>query len=228
MLASGFRHRSSRFYKDLYGTAHWATPIEIRATGLLPQEGRRGEGVYVGGWTDPSGRLHYLRHSGPEHVGVIAPTRSGKGVGLVVPTLLSYAESVVAYDMKGELWNLTAGWRSAQGGNEVVKWNPAAAEGGVSINPFAEIRLGTEHEVGDVQNVVTIIVDPDGKGLVDHWAKTAHSFLSGCLLHLLYRDQREKRVTSLYDLVFALSDPDRPVNRLYESMLKNQDAPRGL
>jgi len=228
VLASGFRHRSSKRYADLHGTAHWATPVEIRATGLLPREGSRGEGVYVGGWTDAYGRLHYLRHSGPEHIGVIAPTRSGKGVGLVVPTLLSYPHSVVAYDMKAELWNLTAGWRSTHGRNEVLKFNPAALEGGVSFNPLAEIRLGTEHEVGDVQNIVTIIVDPEGKGLVDHWAKTAHAFLTGCLLHLLYRDQREKRVTSLYDLVFALSDPDRAINRLYEAMLKNQDAPKGL
>jgi type IV secretion system protein VirD4 len=99
---------------------------------------------------------------------------------------------------------------------------------GVSFNPLGEIRLGTEHEVGDVQNIVTIIVDPDGKGLVDHWAKTAHAFLTGCVLHLLYRHQREGRVASLYDIVFALSDPDRPINRLYEAMLKNDDAPKGL
>ena len=112
VLASGLRHRSSKRYEFLHGTAHWATPIEIRATGLLPRDGCRGEGVYVGGWTDTTGRLHYLRHSGPEHIGVIAPTRSGKGVGLVVPTLLSYPHSMVAYDMKAELWNLTAGWRS--------------------------------------------------------------------------------------------------------------------
>jgi type IV secretion system protein VirD4 len=121
VLGSGIRNRSSTRYEDIHGTAHWATPQEIRATGLLPTDAARGAGVYVGGWTDPSGRLHYLRHSGPEHIGVIAPTRSGKGVGLVVPTLLSYPHSVVAYDMKAELWNLTAGWRSSQAGNEVLK-----------------------------------------------------------------------------------------------------------
>ena len=43
-----------------------------------------------GGWSDGSGRLRYLRHDGPEHVAAIAPTRSGKGIGLVVPTLLSW------------------------------------------------------------------------------------------------------------------------------------------
>ena len=227
-IATGFRNRSSKRYEDLYGTAHWASAEEIRATGLLSRAGEPNDGVYVGGWTDSNGRLHYLRHSGPEHIGVMAPTRSGKGVGLVLPTLLSYLESVVVYDMKAELWNLTAGWRSKHAGNEVLKFNPAALADGVSINPLAEIRVGTEHEVGDVQNVVTIIVDPEGKGLVDHWAKTAHAFLIGCVLHLLYSHQRDGRIASLYDVAFALSDPDRPINRLYEEMLKNDDAPKGL
>jgi type IV secretion system protein VirD4 len=66
----------------------------------------------VGGWTDEKGRLHYLRHNGPEHVIAIAPTRSGKGVGLVVPTLLSWPHSVVVSDQKGELWSevVPVGW----------------------------------------------------------------------------------------------------------------------
>ena len=52
---------------------------------------------------------HYLRHEGPEHVLNFAPTRSGKGVGLVVPTLLSWPASAVIHDIKGENWSLTAG-----------------------------------------------------------------------------------------------------------------------
>jgi type IV secretion system protein VirD4 len=74
-------------HEGIHGTAHWATREEIEATGLLPRKGRPGQGVYVGGWRDERGQLRYLRHGGPEHVAAIAPTRSGKGVGLVVPTL---------------------------------------------------------------------------------------------------------------------------------------------
>ena len=69
-------------------------------------------GVYVGGWQDPRGTFHYLRHGGPEHILTYAPTRSGKGVGLVIPTLLSWPMSCVVTDLKGELWALTAGWRA--------------------------------------------------------------------------------------------------------------------
>ena len=61
-----------------------------------------------------TGRLvhDYIRHDGPEHVLCFAPTRSGKGVGLVIPTLLTWAGSVIVHDIKGENHGLTAGWRA--------------------------------------------------------------------------------------------------------------------
>jgi type IV secretion system protein VirD4 len=83
-----------------------AAPEDIDATGIMHSQG----GVYVGGWyNDSIRRLQYLRHNGPEHVLAFAPTRSGKGVGLVIPTLLAWDESAVIYDIKGENWAKTAG-----------------------------------------------------------------------------------------------------------------------
>jgi type IV secretion system protein VirD4 len=75
-----------------YGSARWAEKREIRRAGLL-----RPEEVLLGRW-----RGEYLRHDGPEHVLCFAPTRSGKGVGLVVPTLLTWAGSAIVHDIKGE------------------------------------------------------------------------------------------------------------------------------
>ena len=106
-LRWALRGRVAERHEGVHGTAHWADREEIEATSLLPKRGRHGEGVYVGGWRDERGRLHYLRHNGPEHVAAIAPTRSGKGVGLVVPTLLSWPHSLVVNDQKAELWHLT-------------------------------------------------------------------------------------------------------------------------
>jgi type IV secretion system protein VirD4 len=208
-------------HEGIHGTAHWASQAEIEATGLLPKKGQRGEGVYVGGWRDERKRLRYLRHNGPEHVAAIAPTRSGKGVGLVVPTLLSWPHSVVVNDQKAELWNLTAAWRKKEAGNAVMKFDPGASSGSVSFNPLEEIRLGSLHEVGDVQNLVTILVDPEGKGLVDHWAKTSHAFLTGAVLHVLYKKRAEGKVGSLPDVAAALSDPDQRIESLYFEMIAN-------
>ena len=222
VLAVGFGTRSIKQHEGLHGTAHWATEDEIRASGLLPKPGRPGAGVYVGGWRDQKDRLHYLRHNGPEHIAALAPTRSGKGVGLVVPTLLSWPHSVVVNDQKAELWAMTSGWRQTVAGNRVLKFEPAAASGSVAFNPLDEVRVGTIHEVGDVQNLVTIIVDPDGKGMSDHWSKTAHAFLTGLIIHLGYIARAQGRSATLPDVVKAISDPNRDVKALYEEMRQNR------
>jgi type IV secretion system protein VirD4 len=211
------RNRKAERHEGIHGTAHWASETEIAATGLLG-----GKGVYVGGWSDGRGRLRYLRHDGPEHLAAIAPTRSGKGIGLVVPTLLSWPHSLVVNDLKAELWHMTAGWREKGAGNTVLRFDPAAAEGSTRFNPLNEIRLGTIHEVGDVQNLVTILVDPEGKGLVDHWAKTSHAFLTGAILQVLYKAREEGRSGTLPDVALALSDPHRPIDGFYRDMLNNK------
>lgn len=238
-LTIGFGTRRTKKHGWIHGTAHWATEAEIRKTGLLPSQGEHGRGVYVGAWEDRKGVTRYLRHDGPEHIAAIAPTRSGKGVGLVIPTLLSWPHSVVIHDMKGELWALTAGWRQKKGKNRVLKFDPAAESGSCRFNPLEEIRLGSSSEVADVQNLVTIMVDPDGRGLNDHWTKTAHAFLTGVTLHLLYKASNNsaaalkktqnaetlstavstRSTACLYDVAYALSDPKRPISDLYEEML---------
>jgi type IV secretion system protein VirD4 len=106
MIVVHFTRRVVARTDDLHGSAHWAGRKEIGATGLLAAE----NGVYVGAWRNGR-KTYYLRDSGPSHVLAFAPTRTGKGVGLVIPTLLSWPHSVVVHDIKGENWKVTAGWR---------------------------------------------------------------------------------------------------------------------
>ncbi|MCP3654438.1 MAG: type IV secretory system conjugative DNA transfer family protein [Herbaspirillum sp.] len=101
-LAMNQRHRLS-VIEGLHGTVHWASRQKIMHSELLPQSGTTSQGVYVEGWLDgKTGDTLYLRHNGPEHVLAFAPTRSGKSVGLVIPTLLSWPGSLVCYDIKSE------------------------------------------------------------------------------------------------------------------------------
>lgn len=222
---------SSKSNEYLHGSARWANRKDIQHAGLLPRartiwEIIRGiapttnSGVYVGAWQDKRGAVHYLRHSGPEHVLTYAPTRSGKGVGLVVPTLLSWADSVVITDLKGELWAMTAGWRQKHANNKVIRYEPATLSGGVACwNPMDELRVGTEYEVGDVQNLATLIVDPDGRGLQDHWQKTAQSLLVGLMLHALYKAKNEGTPATLPAVDAMLADPNRSVAELWMEMI---------
>jgi type IV secretion system protein VirD4 len=222
---------SSKPNRYSHGSARWANQKDIQAAGLLPRskglsasnnsgkDSSSSAGVYVGGWEDEKGTFHYLRHSGPEHVLTYAPTRSGKGVGLVVPTLLAWPHSCVITDLKGELWSLTAGWRQKHANNRVLRFEPAALNGSIQWNPLEEIRIGTEYEVGDVQNLATVIVDPDGKGLESHWQKTSWALLVGVILHILYKAQHEGTTATLPGVDAILSDLDRDISELWMEMI---------
>ncbi len=196
--------RGSRPQADshLHGSAHWATLAEVKKTGLLDG----GAGVYVGAF-EHDGRKQYLRHDGPEHVLAFAPTRSGKGVGLVIPTLLSWPQSVIVHDIKGENYALTSGWRATELGSRVLKFEPSCNDGtSCRFNPLAQVRVGTDYEVKDVQNIVNMLVDPDGKagqGEEAHWIATSSAWLVGVVLHVLYAEADK----SLAGVAKFLSDP---------------------
>lgn len=203
--------------KDLYGTARWAKRTEIEAMGYMS-----GEGVYVGGWFDPKEKVqYYLRHNGPEHVLCFAPTRSGKGVGLILPTLLAWEESTVVIDIKAENYALTAGWLKSQD-HTILRFDPADyTKKGARFNPLEEVRLESERGISDIQQLVTMLLDPDGKGLSDYWNKAAFGFLGGVVLHcMIMTKHHEQRTASLYDVSVMLEDPKRDggPKELFEEM----------
>jgi len=128
---------------------------------------------------------------------------------------------VFVTDLKGELYELTAGWRDEHAHNRILRFEPAAASGSCCFNPMEELRIGTEHEVGDVQNLALLIVDPDGKGLRadSHWQKTAYSLLVGCILHLCYKGKVEGTPATFAALDQMLADSSRPIQDLWAEML---------
>jgi len=175
-----------------FGSSQWASHKQIKKVGLLNDEG-----VFLG---EHEGQ--YIRHDGPEHVMTIAPTRSGKGVGLVIPTLLSWTNSTVIHDIKGENWALTSGWRSKF--SHCLLFDPTD-KGSAKYNPLLEVRKG-EYEVRDTQNIADILVDPEGiLERRNHWEKTAHSLLVGAILHVLYACKDK----TLSGVATFLSDPSR-------------------
>lgn len=186
-----------------YGSSRWATHGEIARTGLM-----RPSGVFLGVKDGD-----YLRHDGPEHVMAFAPTRSGKGVGLVVPTLLSWTGSAVIHDIKGENWTLTAGWRARF--SHCLMFNPTDPRS-ARYNPLLEVRKGSD-EVRDVQNIADILVDPEGAlERRSHWEKTSHSLLVGAILHVLYAEEEK----TLARVASFLSDPQRSFAHTLRRMME--------
>ncbi len=185
-----------------YGSAEWATEKDIHRSGLLNRRG-----VFLGR-TDEA----YLRHDGPEHVLAFAPTRSGKGIGLVLPTLLTWTGSTVVHDIKGENWMLTAGWRSQF--SHCLLFNPTDQRS-AKYNPLLEVRKGL-HEIRDVQNIADILVDPEGAlEKRNHWEKTGHSLLTGAILHVLYAEEEK----TLAKVAIFLANPKRTIEATLRIMM---------
>ena len=201
-LALSVRRAREASEVTTYGSARWATRDEVHAAGMTCDDG-----VILGRYDE-----HYLRHDGPEHVLCFAPTRSGKGVGLVVPTLLTWPASCIVHDIKGENWTLTAGWRAKFG--RVLLFDPTNAAS-AAYNPLLEIRRGA-CEVRDAQNIADILVDPEGAlERRSHWEKTSHALLVGAILHVLYAEVDK----TLAGVANFLSDPQRTIDVTLKAML---------
>jgi type IV secretion system protein VirD4 len=250
ILVFSFFAGSKGTLSNVHGSARWAKKEDLIDAGLLPREGGPSAevSVYTGGYYDAAAKkLLYLVHGGPEHILAFAPTRSGKGVGLVVPSLLRWADSVLVYDLKGENFALTSGWRKEELGSIIIRLDPGDPEAfehetSGTFNPLEELPLDYDHrlfpapasspgqpkkwppmeqvgsgETAAVQNLVSMIVDPDGKGLDDHWSKTSHSLIVGCITHLLYVGKKNGKIPCLADVAEEFTRPGVPWRKNIES-----------
>ncbi len=166
--------------------------------------------MILGAW-----RNTLLRHDGDEHVLVVAPTNTGKSVGVSLPTGLVWRHSYIALDLKGENWTVTSGLRASFG--PVYRFAPTT-NGAHRYNPLTQIRRG-EAEVRDAQVLADMLVDPEGALRErSHWQLRAFELLVAAILWTLYAEEK-KTLSRLGEL---LADPKRPVVDLLEEMLEKQ------
>lgn len=153
----------------LHGAARFARETEIRRHGF-----RARAGIVLG---RKGGR--FLTFGGSEHVIVEAPTRSGKGAGVVIPNLLTWTGSAVVLDVKRENYDASAGFR-AHYGQAVHLFNPTDREGRTArYNPLAYIDRGDADDVIiELQKIATMLfVAPDhGEAF---WANGARTGFTG-------------------------------------------------
>lgn len=140
---------------------------------------------------------------------VTGGTRSGKGRGHVVPTLLSWRQSVLVHDPKGELWSLSAGFRASL--SHAFFFDPRSASS-ARWNPLAEITPG-DGELAQVQRLVAILSDPGGvRDEEAIWDKAACEILEAVVLHVLYAsDDAAKTLITVREM---LADLDASAERM--------------
>lgn len=153
----------------LHGAARWASEAELAREGL-----RARQGVVIG---RKGGRL--LTFGGSEHVMLYAPTRTGKGVGVVIPNLLTWPDSVVVLDIKRENWAATAGFRAAHG-QQVVLFDPLDPDGRTArFNPLGHIDRTDPIAVLDELQKLAVMLFPAPHNADPFWAEAARTGLIG-------------------------------------------------
>lgn len=191
---------------DSHGSARWIKEVELKEMGILSKKNEYKDGVILG--RTKSGKT--VIENEKTHISVIAPTRSGKGVGIIIPTLLNWKASSLVLDLKGENWALTSGFRKNRMRHKVLKFAPYSKDS-ISYNPLAGIRLKTSWEFKDVQIIADILTDPGVGKKRDHWETSASTFLVGIILHVLYEKEKQQEVASFGDLVDYLTSTEAPL-----------------
>ncbi len=179
---AGLVQRQRREASQVMGSARWATPREVRRAKLC-----RRHGVVIG-------RLgqQVLCDDSEAHVLLCGPTRKGKGVSTIIPTLLTWGESALILDPKdGENAAVTAGWRAQHG--QIALFTPCRAPQ-TCLNVLETIRLGTHHEFGDAQLIAQSLVAPEKlareSATALHFRELAALLLTATILHVCYTHQR--------------------------------------
>lgn len=153
----------------LHGAARWASESELAAQGL-----RARKGIVLG---SKAGRL--LVSDGPEHVLLHAPTRSGKGVGVVIPNLLTWPDSAVVLDIKRENWDASAGFRAAHG-QDVILFDPFDPQGRTArFNPLGHIDRADPAEVLEELQKIAVMLFPTPRNTDPFWAESARTGFLG-------------------------------------------------
>ncbi|MGE8279346.1 MAG: type IV secretory system conjugative DNA transfer family protein, partial [Stenotrophomonas sp.] len=164
-----------RSHRNIHGRARFAGMVDLANTGLLKH---KDDGIVLG---QMNGKL--LRLSGQQFVILAAPTRSGKGVGVVIPNLLDYRESAVVLDIKQENFDLTSGWRKSIG-HEIYLFNPFAEDRrSHRWNPMTYVSSDPSFRVSDLQSISAMLY-PDGDDKDKFWTSQARNAFLAFTLYL--------------------------------------------
>lgn len=189
-----------------YGDAHWASWQEINDAGLFSKDGLI-LGKYKG---------QYLISDSPTHAMVIAPTRSGKGVGLVVPNLLNWSDSLICLDIKNENYKKTAGFRHKHG-HEVFMWSPLDPKGhSHRYNPLDAVSIDPFQRVSDIQVIAKILIkDPHKSDPI--WTSEARALFVGLALYVLDNEEMPSTIGAINRLLGTEQDLGEVVKHIVQT-----------
>jgi type IV secretion system protein VirD4 len=184
----------------VHGSARWSTRREVRAAlgGA--------DGLIVGRENAKRGQL--LRYGGPQHLITIAPTRSGKGVGAIIPNLLTADRSVLCVDPKGENARVTAAARRRFGPVYVLDPFGVSGAQAAAFNPLDGLHEHSPDLAEDAALLADALVyDPPGQSGDAHWSEEAKALIAGVILYVVCHEPPGRRnLTVVRELLTTAPD----------------------
>ena len=203
--------------RPLHGAARWSTAGEQRRHGL-----RARSGLLLG---EATGEL--LVSDGPEHVLLYAPTRTGKGVGVVIPNLLAWPDSVVVLDIKRENFNATAGFR-AEAGQTVHLSDPLAGDGRTArFNPLDHIDRTKPVVVLDELQRIAGMLFPAHSQADPFWSEAARTGFIGVGAYVATTPDLPFTLGEIYRQLTEGDPRDRFPRLIEQRRLDGDPLPRG-
>jgi type IV secretion system protein VirD4 len=178
-----------------------------------------GGGLVIGREDRYGGGL--LRFAGEAHLITTAPTRTGKGVGTIIPNLLTPARSTLVIDPKGE--NAAVTWRARSCFGPVHVLDPFEVTGLplAACNPLDRIDAFTVDAAEDAALLAdALITDPPHQVAEAHWNEEAKALLTGLILFIAAEEASERRSLATVRELLTL-----PIDRFERLLAGMQDSP---
>lgn len=187
--------RDSMPGKDTFGNARWATLSDMRKAKLLKKSG-----LILGKFQGK-----YLISDAPTHAIIVAPTRSGKGVGIVVPNLLAWQGSVICLDVKHENYRKTAGFRKEHG-QKVFMWAPLDENArSHRYNPLDMVSKNPYQRISDLQIIGNILIQTPPKS-DPVWVSEARALFVGLALYVIDNKEMHSTIGAINRLLGTEAD----------------------
>ena len=191
----------------LHGESRFASQAEIKAAGLM-----KDQGVIVGKLGH-----RFLMYASTQFISLLAPTRSGKGVGIVIPNLLNYSGSTVVQDIKLENWSITSKYR-AEHGQAVFLFNPFASTSH-RYNPLGYVSTNPHLRPAEVL-AIGYMLFPRGDDKNSMWSDTARDLFVGICLYML---ETPNTVASIGEALRISSGKGKPLKEYLTELIRSRN-----
>ena len=215
-----------------HGEAEFGTYDDLKKNKKKPSDidflSGNENGFVIGYVKTLSGKLKLLYDTSMIHIALFLPTRGGKGVGYIIPSLVAGLKerSTFISDIKKENYELTSWYRAKILKHRILKFEPMS-ELSNSYNFLSEVRYGTNYEIEDCRIIGTMIVGED-ESKDPFWGDSAKDTISTLTSYVHYKEvssrpEEDPDITdvrvSLNDVISIITNTENSLYRMFAKYL---------